>query len=328
MNFQNFHHSNVPLTVELLFSTDFMDIFQVRGLLRGSAGAIPDRTSRMPGFASGSEGLDQRVRFTEMGFSPQPRLLEAGRALWELDLPPRGQICLTITVAMAVTSRREIGAPTLVEDDPMAARAEERHHSRTRYAEWQARCTRIDSDNKIFDSMLQTSVEDFYALRLRDSQGVTVAAGVPWFAALFGRDSLISSYQALLLNTGLARDTLRVLASYQGAVVNDERDEEPGKILHERRSGEMTATNEVAFGRSYGSVDSTPLFLILLHEYFCWTADLFSISALKEALKAATRWLLLYPPRSGWRWVDRVLSAKPKRAVQPGMERLGRCQSP
>ena len=84
--------------------------------------------------------------------------------------------------------------------------------------EWRAQCTRLHSDNKIFDSLLQTSVEDFFALRIRESQGVAVAAGVPWFAALFGRDSLISSYQTLLLDPGLARDTLRVLASYQGTV--------------------------------------------------------------------------------------------------------------
>ena len=299
LTFQNFHHSSVPLTVELLFSADFMDIFQVRGLLRGKSG----RYAR-PGIEDARvrfryEGLDERVRFTEMGFTPRPQLLEGTRARWDLDLPPHGQICLTVTVVMAVTSLKDKRMPRLVEEDPVAAREEERHHSRTRHEEWRARCTRVYSDNKIFDSMLQTSVEDFYALRIRESQGVAVAAGVPWFAALFGRDSLISSYQTLLLDPGLARDTLRVLASYQGKEENDERDEDPGKILHERRSGEMTATNEVAFGRSYGSVDATPLFLILLHEYFCWTADLVSLLVLKDALKAATSWLLQYGDLDG-----------------------------
>ena len=191
----------------------------------------------------------------------------------------------------------------------MQLEEEERHRSDTRHAEWTARCTRIHSDNTIFDSLLQTSAEDFFALRIRESQGVAVAAGVPWFAALFGRDSLISSYQTLLLDPDLARDTLRVLANYQGTVKNDERDEEPGKILHERRSGEMTATNEVAFGRSYGSVDAIrPLFLILLHEYFCWTARPCADAHVegriegRDALAAAV-W------RLGWRRLDRVLPA-------------------
>ena len=297
--FQNFHHASVPLTVEVLFSADFMDIFQVRGLLRGKSGryARPHIEDARVRFRY--EGLDERVRLTEMGFTPQPQSLEGTRACWELDLPPQGQISLTVTVAMAVTSLKDKGAPSLVEEDPVAAREEARHHSRTRHVEWRARCARVNSDNKIFDSLLQTSVEDFYSLRIHESQGIAVAAGVPWFAALFGRDSLISSYQTLLLDPGLARDTLRVLASYQGTVENDERDEDPGKILHERRSGEMTATHEVAFGRSYGSVDATPLFLILLHEYFCWTADLASVLALKNALKAATNWLLQYGDLDG-----------------------------
>ncbi len=298
LTFQNFHHTNVKMTVELLFSADFMDIFQVRGLLRGKSGRytrplVADARVRLR-----YEGLDDRIRFTEIGFTPQPQLLEASHAQWELDLPPHEQVCLIVTVAMAITSFSENGVSSFKEA-PAAAREEERQRSRTRHAEWKERCTRVYSDNKIFDSLLETSVEDFFALRIRESQGVAVAAGVPWFAALFGRDSLISSYQTLLLDSDLARDTLRVLASYQGTTENDERDEDPGKILHERRSGEMTATNEVAFGRSYGSVDATPLFLILLHEYFCWTADSELILALKDALKAATRWLLQYGDLDG-----------------------------
>ena len=155
------------------------------------------------------------------------------------------------------------------------------------------------SDNQIFDAMLETSAEDFYALRMPEERGTAVAAGVPWFAALFGRDSLLSSYETLLLDPELARGTLRVLASYQGHVKNDERDEDPGKILHERRSGEMTATSEVAFGRSYGSVDATPLFLILAHEYFRWTGDRALLQELKEPLKAATNWILYYGDLDG-----------------------------
>ena len=154
-----------------------------------------------------------------------------------------------------------------------------------------------------------------------------MAAGVPWFAALFGRDSLISSYQTLLLDPGLARDTLRVLASYQGTVSNDERDEDPGKILHERRSGEMTATNEVAFGRSYGSVDATPLFLILLHEYFCWTADLVLLLVLKDALKGATRWLLQYGDLDGDGLIE-YCRRNPKGLFNQGWKDSGGCESP
>jgi glycogen debranching enzyme len=163
-----------------------------------------------------------------------------------------------------------------------------------RYRNWVEHCARLRSDSQIFDAMLETSAKDFYALRMQEDRGIAVAAGVPWFAALFGRDSLLSSYETLLLDPELARGTLRVLATYQGQVKNDERDEDPGKILHERRSGEMTATHEVAFGRSYGSVDATPLFLILAHEYFRWTGDHALLHELKGALKSATNWILQY----------------------------------
>jgi glycogen debranching enzyme len=176
---------------------------------------------------------------------------------------------------------------------------EVRVRSAVRHQSWHEACTRFRSDNDIFDALLRTSIEDFYALRMPEAAGTTVAAGVPWFAALFGRDSLLSSYETLIVNPELASGTLRVLASYQGTERNDERDEDPGKILHERRSSEMTATNEVAFGRSYGSVDSTPLFLILAHEYFRWTGDEDLLQELKGSFIAATRWILDYGDLDG-----------------------------
>ena len=126
---------------------------------------------------------------------------------------------------------------------------------------WLAECSRFSSDNDIFDAMLQTSIRDFYALQIRQPTGKMIAAGIPWFATLFGRDSLIASFETLILNSELAKGTLRVLAAFQGNRSSDERDEDPGKILHELRSGEMTNTGEVAFGRNYGSVDATPLFV-------------------------------------------------------------------
>ena len=127
LTFQNFHHTNVKLTVELLFSADFMDIFQVRGLLRGKSGRYTRPLVEDARVRFRYEGLDDRIRFTEIGFTPRPQLLEGTRARWELDLPPHGQICLTVTVAMAVTSLNDKGMPRLVEEDPVAAREEERH---------------------------------------------------------------------------------------------------------------------------------------------------------------------------------------------------------
>ncbi len=299
LEIQSFHSAEVRLTIELVFAADFMDIFQVRGLLRGKSGRyfcpeVGDSQVHLY-----YEGLDGRSRSTDVCFAPQPQILEGQRALWELRLPPNGSDRISTTISMTVgeTGKQAMSAQLVGGEQETLEAA--RNRSGVRHREWEKDCTRFRSDNKIFDVMLETSAEDFYALRMPEKRGTAVAAGVPWFAALFGRDSLLSSYETLLLDPELARGTLRVLASYQGQVQNDERDEDPGKILHERRSGEMTATNEVAFGRSYGSVDATPLFLILAHEYFRWTGDHALLQELKASLKAATNWILDYGDLDG-----------------------------
>ena len=296
---QSFHNEEVPLVFELQFAADFMDIFQVRGLLRGKTGTYFEPVVEGSTVCIRYDGLDDRTRLTELSFSPSPEILEARRACWNLSIPPRGRFCIEVVVSMAVL-------PTA---QPLHAESLNPHNLETlekvkprlleRHANWLNNCTTFYSDNAIFNTMLSTSTEDFYALRIPEECGTAIAAGVPWFAALFGRDSLISSYQTLMLDPELARGTLCVLASFQGTESNDERDEDPGKILHERRSGEMTNTGEVAFGKSYGSVDATPLFLILTQEYFSWTADRALVRKLKDSIKAATKWLLTYADLDG-----------------------------
>ena len=297
LEIQNFHDADVMLTIAMFFAADFMDIFQVRGLLRGRHGRYFCPEVRDSSVRLSYEGLDKRTRSTELYFVPRPLLLEARRAQWELRLPPRARSRIATTITLQVSTSPKRTEPSIA---PRRETLEDaRLRSAVRHSEWVENCTRLRSDNEIFNVMLDTAAEDFFALRMPDARGTAVAAGVPWFAALFGRDSLLSSYQTLLLDPDLAQGTLRVLASYQGRMENDERDEDPGKILHERRSGEMTATHEVAFGRSYGSVDATPLFLILAHEYFRWTGDDGLLHELKESLKAATNWILGYGDLDG-----------------------------
>jgi glycogen debranching enzyme len=296
LEIENFYDAEVTLSVELRFAADFMDIFQVRGLVRHKSGCyykpeLRDSCVRFPYM-----GLDERSRIAELHFSPKPQTLEDNRAVWRCRLPPHGTVQLATIATMFVGRQLEGQGRSLAQ---VSTFEEVRAHSAVRHQEWHQACTHFRSDNDIFDALLQTSIEDFYALRMPEPAGTAVAAGVPWFAALFGRDSLLSSYETLILNPNLARGTLRVLASYQGTERNDERDEDPGKILHERRSSEMTATNEVAFGRSYGSVDSTPLFLILAHEYFRWSGDEDLLQELKSAFVAATRWILDYGDLDG-----------------------------
>ena len=295
LEIESFHDEEVTLTVELRFAADFMDIFQVRGLLRGKSGEYfkPEAEGQRVQFRY--KGLDERSRLTELCFEPQPQPLNGSRAVWQCRLKPHGRTRLAMTVSMMAG---EPSKPLPALD--IAPTFEEVHaKAATKHQHWDQNCTRFQSDNEIFDVLLQTSTEDFYALRMPEPAGTTIAAGVPWFAALFGRDSLLASYETLVLDPGIARGTLQVLARYQGRERNDERDEDPGKILHERRTSEMTATHEVAFGRSYASVDSTPLFLILACEYFRWTGDEALLQELKEPIRAATHWVLDYGDLDG-----------------------------
>ena len=192
---------------------------------------------------------------------------------------------------------------------------------REHFLDWERDSTEFRSTNEVFDEALRTCIGDFHALRIPDGQQHIIAAGIPWFATIFGRDAIISAYQSLLLNPQLAKDTLRVLARYQGKAVNDWRDEEPGKILHEHRTGEMTRSGEMPFSPYYGSVDATPLFLILLSETFNWTADEEMVRELLPAALRALEWIENYGDLDGDGFIEY------KRRSAKGLTNQGRKDS-
>ncbi|HEV2275454.1 MAG TPA: glycogen debranching N-terminal domain-containing protein [Acidobacteriaceae bacterium] len=294
----SYHDQRLKVSVELNFDADFMDIFQVRGLVRGKSGEYYEPVVEQSAVSFLYDGLDGVRRCTKIEFDPPPQQLQGRTARWEIVLDPRGTRQVRTTISMIEGPSN--GALPRARRSRTPARLE---HVRERAAivesKWVEACTRIKTDNGILNEMLDSAKEDFYALQMPESAGTAIAAGVPWFAALFGRDSLIASFETLLLNPDLARGTLCVLAEHQGRERNDERDEDPGKILHELRNGEMTATSEIAFGKNYGSVDSTPLFLILLAEYLRWTGDTAFIGDMAHAIEAAARWVLDYGDLDG-----------------------------
>jgi glycogen debranching enzyme len=306
---ENFHYERAKLLIEITYDADFMDIFQVRGIVRGKSGQYYAPVTTEDRISFVYEGLDQCVRSTTVCFSPNPSSIENKTARWELELEPLSKARIAATVhAHAEPQRNGLWAIKDVAEHSGEALAQVVQRDKLRellrslrgeFDHWLSECTRFRSDDEIFDTMLETSTADFYALQIPDKAGTAVAAGVPWFAAIFGRDSLIASFQSLVLNPSLARGTLRVLASHQGREVRADRDEEPGKILHEMRSGEMTATGEIAFGLNYGSVDATPLFLILLSEYYRWTGDQNLVRELATPLASAVEWLLTYADMDG-----------------------------
>ncbi len=263
--FENFNRCAVEFAVELSFNADFVDVFQVRGVARGEHGQYYQPVVERDGLTFSYRGRDQVLRQTIIRTDPAPLEISGGTARWELRLDPLGKSALEVTVTPQV--ERKAGRATLYDFD---AQLKTR---RTAFREFDSASTSFTSSNSVFDTMLRNGMGDFHALRIPFGNEHVIAAGIPWFATIFGRDSILAAYQTLSLNPELAKDTLRVLARYQAKEVDDWRDAQPGKILHEAREGEMTRCGEVPFGPYYGSVDATPLWLILLSETFNWTAD-------------------------------------------------------
>ena len=282
----SFNREELPLSVELFFGADFVDVFQVRGTLRKEHGHYYEPVLSEHGLCFVYRGLDDIWRQTRIDLQPTPTSLDGRRAQWNLTLPHLQHSEIEVTIRPVVGELTRELTPchfgTCLRD------------RRQRFAEWESSSTCFSSNNSILDAALNTAIADFHALQLTEQGHHVVTAGVPWFATLFGRDSIIAAYQTLSLNPQLAVDTLQVLSRHQGTEVNDWRDEEPGKILHESRQGEMTLCNELPFGPYYGSVDATPLFLILLSETYNWTADSALVKKLLPTAYAALDWIDQY----------------------------------
>lgn len=309
MSFENFNLTSVDFMVEILFDADFVDVFQVRGVARQKHGQYYQPIVHDNGVAFYYRGLDGVMRQTIIRTNPPPTEFHERCARWELHLEPLKRVQLELFVTPLVEGRKS-----------RAQVYEMDHHlrqRRTNYARWEASSTNFQSDNDVLDSLLKTAIGDFHALQIPDADQHIIAAGIPWFTTIFGRDSIIAAFQSLSLNSQLAIDTLRVLARYQGKEYNDWRDEEPGKILHEYRSGEMTRDGEMPFGPYYGSVDATPLFLVLLSETFNWTADEQLVQELLPNVYAALEWIDKYGDLDGDGFVE-YLRRSPKGLTNQG----------
>jgi glycogen debranching enzyme len=285
LTFENFNLQAVEFDVELTLGADFVDVFQVRGVARSEHGQYyaPVATTNSVRFVY--RGLDGVQRETSVEFRPAALRFQGHTAHWDLKLEPMKKTQMEITIVPLVEGRRSRASHF-----EFRAGVEQRRRD---YQQWERESTEFHSSNDVFNRLLQTCIADFHALQIPVRDGHVIAAGIPWFATMFGRDSIVAAYQILSLNPQLATETLRVLARHQGREYNDWQDEEPGKILHEYRDGEMTRHGEMPFHPYFGSADATPLFLVLLSEAFNWTAN---EELVKELLPAAYRAL---------DWIDR-----------------------
>jgi glycogen debranching enzyme len=286
---RNFGSRPVRIALELGFEADFADIFEVRGTPRARRGRhFPIEVGRNR-IVCRYHGLDGRERATTLAFAPDPALIETDRAVWDLDLAPGEARVLFLRIAANGAS-----GPARAEDFRRAMRRARRALRRST-----ARAAAIASSNEIFNEAIRRSVADLYMLNTDTEHGAYPYAGVPWFSTAFGRDALITAFETLWLDPDLALGVLRFLAANQARDHDPASDAEPGKILHEIRRGEMAETGEVPFRRYYGSVDSTPLFVMLAGAYLERTGDLASIRALWPHVEAALGWMEAHGDRDG-----------------------------
>jgi glycogen debranching enzyme len=295
---KNYNRYPVEITVSFSMASDFADIFEVRGLKRPRRGhhEPPSADSRSVRFSY--MGEDRVLRETLVELSPEPDRLEVMgdrvEAEFRLLLAAHQTRLVSITFSPIIDGE----GPPAIEFDAAV------HALRRSYEDWERECTQIVTDNELFDQLLMRGLRDLRALYTPYDGGGVMAAGIPWYVAVFGRDSLIASHQLLTINPRAARDALRLLAHYQGVEENPWRDEEPGKILHEIRRGELAGAGVVPHTRYYGSADATPLFLVLYAQYFRWTGDIAFARELLPNVRAALNWIDQWGDRDGDSFVE------------------------
>ena len=277
----NYNVFPVSFDVVYRLGADFADIFEVRGSERRQRGELLPTRIENGHVVFSYKGLDGRDRQTTVTFSPEPAAVEGGQVTFHLTLSHRQSA--TVRLLFAIDGHLE--APR--EPEPFLSLMNQYRH-------WMENATRMPTDNEFFNAVLTRSLLDLRMLWHQDGDRCYLAAGTPWFDTIFGRDTAIASMQTLAFNPDIARQCLKTLARFQGTTFDDWRDEEPGKILHELREDEMTATGELPFSPYYGSIDSTPLFLLLAAEYYAWTADLELLRDLEPNLRAALQWVDTY----------------------------------
>jgi glycogen debranching enzyme len=274
------NYNAFPVRLALLyeFDADFADIFDVRGYVRTAKGHLhePEVSERSVLFAY--DGVDGRTRTTRISFDRTPEDFDGRNALFHISLERRETATLRLRISLNNEGARR-------QSERLEAVADQ-------YQRWMEGTTHVFTDNEFFNRVLSRSLHDIRMLASVNEDGHQfLAAGTPWFDALFGRDSCIVSTQMLAYRPELARNTLRLLARCQGTEVDRERDEEAGKIVHEMRFDELSRSGELPYGPYYGSIDSTPLFLMLLASYYEWTADTRFVRELLPAVRAAIAWM-------------------------------------
>ena len=302
LRLQSFGPDPLETTLELAFASDFADLFEVRGHRPSARG---ERQAELAGenrVILAYRARDGRLQRTVLTFDPPPDRLTLENAEWRLTLEPGARHLLHVYVDVEEgQARRPAGRRTFAGCMRDARRSLRRASGRA---------TAIVTSNELFNEIVRRAIADLYMLIADTPWGPYPYAGIPWFSTPFGRDGIITAMQMLWLDPEVARGVLHFLAATQASEEDPEADAEPGKILHETRQGELARLREVPFGRYYGSVDATPLFVVLAGMYFERTRDIATIRALWPHIVAALDWIDRYGDRDGDGFVEYVRASR------------------
>jgi glycogen debranching enzyme len=281
--------------LRLDYAADFADIFEVRGAVRAHRGSLHPPVVEPDAVTLAYTGRDDERRETQLQFEPAPDIIAPDHAVFDIELAANERRTIFVEVRCGVG----YGARS-----PRRAFFSSLRDARRRLRRAAARAASVASSNEVFNETVRRAVSDLYMLVTDTPHGPYPYAGIPWFSTVFGRDALITASQTLWLDPAIARGVLLLLAAHQANEIDEPADAEPGKILHEMRFGEMAALGEVPFRCYYGSVDATPLFVMLAGAYLERTGDIETVVGIWRNIEAALAWLDTCGDRDGDGFVE------------------------
>ncbi len=277
----NYAVTPVDTTISIQFGADYADIFEVRGQQRPRRGELLRPETRSDGVNLGYRGLDGVVRRTLLRCTPEPQLISADELQFDLHLEEQGEREFLFSIACELDGNHH----------PLVAQAEALTTAHSSIARSNEFTCKIATSNDQFNRWVSRCEMDITMMLAPTPYGIYPYAGIPWFCTPFGRDGIITALECLWISPSMARGVLSYLAGTQAMDISAEQDAEPGKILHEARDGEMAALGEVPFRRYYGSVDSTPLFVLLAAAYFNRTGDREYLKSIWPHVVSALDWI-------------------------------------
>jgi glycogen debranching enzyme len=296
LRIHNYGRAAVDFILSIEFDADFADIFELRGTKRERHGRRLEPEVVNNELVLAYEGLDRRFRRTRIAFDPAPNRLSKSIGTFQIHLEPGRDASYQWTIACEVDgdSHRDV-RPHYDSVIQQAASALERTRSQE---------PQIFTDNEQFNDWVNRSLADLHMMRTETQYGPYPYAGVPWFSTVFGRDGIITALQCLWFDPTVARGVLAYLAANQATAEKAEQDAQPGKILHEFRDDEMAVLEEVPFRRYYGSIDATPLFVMLAGAYYRRTGDREFAASIWPNIHCALEWIDRYGDSDGDGFVE------------------------